>query len=355
MYFDPKPKTQKDDLYDFEKEFKEVVTAIKRNERIIVIRGLRRTGKTSLMKVIQNQIKIPSAFLDGRIIEPKRKEVYTSLLQAAIEGIERKHLSLTLINSLKELTINLMGINVGFALRISQAFESLDEYLEKHSQRFVFFLDEVQTLKAGNVDGIIAHLFENTKNFIFVLAGSEVGLLDELVGGKADGHLFGRPKEIIELHPLTRDQSLEFLKKGFEQIHKRPRDLEKYVNELDGIIGWLTLFGYYSIKMPLSKALTHTKKDAAQITAQEIQRFLSNRELAKHRYLHILKAAADGITWTEAKYILEAKEGKPINDKSVSKYLQELIRYGFLVKNKGLYILADPLVKEGIKLLTPGK
>ncbi len=49
MLFDPKPKTRKVDLFNFEKEFNRLSYLI--NDpltRLIVVKGLRRTGKTSL-------------------------------------------------------------------------------------------------------------------------------------------------------------------------------------------------------------------------------------------------------------------------------------------------------------------
>ncbi|MCD6330835.1 MAG: ATP-binding protein, partial [Thermoplasmata archaeon] len=78
MYFDPEPKSKKEDLYNFEKEYKALHNAIKRNERIIVIKGIRRTGKTSLMKVVYNELKNPKAFIDGRIIPPKQKDIFNA-------------------------------------------------------------------------------------------------------------------------------------------------------------------------------------------------------------------------------------------------------------------------------------
>ncbi len=57
MYFDPEPKNKKEDLYNFEDEYEGLHSAIRRNERIIVIKGVRRTGKTSLMKVVYNELK----------------------------------------------------------------------------------------------------------------------------------------------------------------------------------------------------------------------------------------------------------------------------------------------------------
>jgi len=50
MLFSPEPKTRRQDLYDFNRELSALVTAL-RAERLTLVTGLRRTGKTSLLRV----------------------------------------------------------------------------------------------------------------------------------------------------------------------------------------------------------------------------------------------------------------------------------------------------------------
>lgn len=47
MLFDPRPKTRREDLYDFDEELDKFVKAL--DEPMVLISGLRRTGKTSLI------------------------------------------------------------------------------------------------------------------------------------------------------------------------------------------------------------------------------------------------------------------------------------------------------------------
>ena len=49
MLFSPEPKTRREDLYDFNRELSALVTAL-RAERLTLVTGLRRTGKTSLLQ-----------------------------------------------------------------------------------------------------------------------------------------------------------------------------------------------------------------------------------------------------------------------------------------------------------------
>jgi hypothetical protein len=48
MLFSPEPKTRRQDLYDFNRELSALVTAL-RAERLTLVTGLRRIGKTSLL------------------------------------------------------------------------------------------------------------------------------------------------------------------------------------------------------------------------------------------------------------------------------------------------------------------
>ncbi|RLG06055.1 MAG: ATP-binding protein, partial [Thaumarchaeota archaeon] len=46
MYFDPAPKTKRKDLYNFDEELRKFIEAINGSDRLILVTGLRRTGKT---------------------------------------------------------------------------------------------------------------------------------------------------------------------------------------------------------------------------------------------------------------------------------------------------------------------
>ncbi|MGC9135631.1 hypothetical protein [Caldivirga sp.] len=50
MLFNLEPKSSRIDLYDRDYELRELYDAVNRNEKIIVVYGVRRVGKTSLVK-----------------------------------------------------------------------------------------------------------------------------------------------------------------------------------------------------------------------------------------------------------------------------------------------------------------
>jgi Predicted ATPase (AAA+ superfamily) len=359
MYFDPEPKERREDLYDFEKEYKELKGAIELGERIVVIKGVRRTGKTSLMKVVCHELKDPKIFIDGRIVEPKQTEILNSLLQNSIFAMSDRFPSLKIRDLFKEISLAPFGIGPTVSISFGiKSFEKVDDLLERKNSKLIIFIDEAQGLKSGNIAGIVAHLFEHTRNILIVLAGSEVGILDLMTGESPAGDLYGRPKRIMELGRLSGEQGLEFLKLGFDQYGKTIKisDIEKAIETFDGVIGWLTLFGYYSKVHDPVRAIEMVKKEGSKITAREIEHFLQFRKEAKGKYLRLLEALSVPLRWVEVKRFLEAQEGRKINDRIVSKYIHEMEKYGLVIKNEeNKYQLADPLVKEGVLLLTRGR
>ncbi len=49
------------------------------------------------------------------------------------------------------------------------------------------------------------------------------------------------------LRKFTPNQSREFLKRGFNELGMNiaNHEIDEVINKLDGIPGWLTLYGYY--------------------------------------------------------------------------------------------------------------
>ncbi|MFP3399611.1 MAG: ATP-binding protein, partial [Acidianus sp.] len=70
MLFDERPKVRKEDLFDREKEVEEIINNIKRP--LLLISGVRRIGKTSVLLVSLNEAKENYILIDCR----KLKENY---------------------------------------------------------------------------------------------------------------------------------------------------------------------------------------------------------------------------------------------------------------------------------------
>jgi hypothetical protein len=65
VYFDIRPKESLEDLYDFREEFNQLVRYLKDEVSLIIVSGLRRTGKTSLVLTALNSLNLPYVLING--------------------------------------------------------------------------------------------------------------------------------------------------------------------------------------------------------------------------------------------------------------------------------------------------
>nr|MCG2895651.1 ATP-binding protein [Vulcanisaeta sp.] len=86
MLFDPKPKRRREDLFDFDNELNSLARFVNDpSTRLIVVRGLRRTGKTSLTLTALNSLNTPYVFIDVREFVRSRRGLYELLSRALSE------------------------------------------------------------------------------------------------------------------------------------------------------------------------------------------------------------------------------------------------------------------------------
>ena len=69
MLFDPRPKQEKRDLFGRERELNRLLAAMGSRCPLILLLGVRRIGKTSLLKVALKEAGQPYIYLDLRILE----------------------------------------------------------------------------------------------------------------------------------------------------------------------------------------------------------------------------------------------------------------------------------------------
>ncbi|MCD6227815.1 ATP-binding protein [Candidatus Micrarchaeota archaeon] len=358
MLFDVAPKKARKDMYNYSEEYLTLIKAIK-DEKIIVVKGVRRIGKTSLIKVAYSELKMPKAYIDVRGISPSKVSEWNTVIFRCFKKMnETIDVTKKVKKMIKgvEITGKLGFVEIGATFSIPRSediieeIEELDKKLGKLGKKAVLFFDEVQITKKFGASNLFAFIYDNTNNITLVLTGSEVGILEEFAGYSSDSPLYGRAREEIDMRRLSPSQSLEFLKLGFIELHMNVPDEEllNTVESLDGIIGWLTLYGHYRRKISHKKALTRVLKEAEKITHNEIERFLRNKGPAKTRYLKILKALSKRpMSWGDIKRMLPK-----VTDARINNYLEQLIKYSFIEKVKKEYRLADPLISQGFKLFT---
>ncbi|MCS7369355.1 MAG: hypothetical protein NDF57_06575 [archaeon GBS-70-058] len=141
---------------------------------------------------------------------------------------------------------------------------------------------------------------------------------------------------------------MEFLKIGFEQVNVKVSEdeIQEAISKLNGIIGWLTFYGYLRSKGD-PYALEKAVENGSKMVAEEFNQFLSGRQIARRRYIEVMKTLMKPSTWSEVKRSLRGIAN--VSDKQVSNYLRELTYYGFVEKKDDLYSISDPLLIEAIR------
>jgi len=356
MYFSLGVKERREDFYDMERELEMLVHELEDPlTRMIVIKGIRRVGKSSLLKVALSETKMPYLLMDLRAGGPLTpEEFYSYFADALSELLERNKRIERLLSRIKG--IEIAGFKVELTEKrlfvVRKVLDELDKWARDEKFRVIIALDEAQRLRfIRGFDKLLAHIYDYHNGLKLVLAGSEVGLLDKLLGKKdSETPLFGRAYAEIVIDRLSEEKARDFLSKGFRQVGlKVPDDeISDVISKIDGIIGWLTYYGYYRMRMSHSQAIERTLDEGARLAAGEFENFLSMRQIARRRYIEVLKILVRPSRWVDVKRGLRIALGMSISDKQISNYLSELVDYGFVAKVDGRYVVADQLLAEAI-------
>ncbi|NON61671.1 ATP-binding protein, partial [Acidianus sp. RZ1] len=295
MLFSDRPKKSRKDLYDREKELQEIIDAIEKDSPLILLLGIRRIGKTSVLNVAIKESGISSIILDLRSLRKNysRGELYSLLARS----LPRDQKVLELLKGLRGIKILGNEVEISWKGRDSLSIAELFDRL--NLRRIVIAMDEAQNLRgplSEEVKNAIAHAYDYDDKITFILTGSQVGtLLDFLRIDDPSSPLYGRHAVEVNLQRFDEANSKEFLRKGFEELGAKvsEREIHKAYELFDGIVGWLSLFGLdYSRKRDFDEI----KEMAINISLAE----LKSLEGLSHRYLIVLKCIADGEnTWSK--------------------------------------------------------
>jgi AAA+ ATPase superfamily predicted ATPase len=202
-----------------------------------------------------------------------------------------------------------------------------------------------------NFLNILAYAYDNLPNLRFVLTGSEVGLLlDTLRLDDTSSPLYGRYTKIIRLERFDEERTIEFLRKGFEEFNMQFSEevFYKIYEKVDGIVGWLTYFGY-SIAKSRSfniEVLNDVAEKALKFVQEELDKIFKRSKY----YMYVLKAISLGMnTWSSIKRAIEAWLGRPFQNAQISRLLKTLIELSIVEKRNGNYFISDPLIAEYFK------
>ena len=343
VYFTLEPKKRREEFYNMEDELNDFVNSLGKF-RFIIIRGLRRYGKTSLILTGLNMTNVKYLFLDCRLLRLATTSFdnFLSMIEAEISRS----------SWVKRLIKGVEYFEVGGVIRFK--FRRPEVLLEvfRDLGDVVIVFDEVQELRnlKFRFDGFLAYALDHL-NIRIVVSGSEAGLLHKFLRVEdPEAPLYGRPHKIIELKPLTREAALNFLRKGFEQEGVDVDDelIDEAVENFNGVIGWLTYFGYNYVRG--LKSMDSIIDAAINMVLAEVKHFLETRGVGRGRYSEALKtiSAMGRCSWSEVKRGLEAKLGR-IPDTTLANILRSLMDYGLIVRVDGEYMIADPILRRAVR------
>ncbi|PLV56064.1 ATP-binding protein [Thermotoga sp. SG1] len=356
MLFSLTPKVRKEDLFDRERELKELEKLVE-TYPLVVVTGLRRVGKSSLVKVFLNEKKLPHITIDGRKLYESSGGNITSLhlsrfLAEELSRISRSQKLLNLLKRVRGISISGTSLQINpKEFSLSDLLEKLDEISKKRKTKTVIFFDEAQYFRyygsRGGKDilALFAYCYDSLERVRFIVTGSEVGVLhDFLKLDSYDSPLHGRGIGFLTVRPFSFEQSVDFLIEGFKELEEKINfDPEEVVGEIDGIVGYLVLFGIKYLekknKDEAIKEVFHTVKALFEKELDELKR-------RSERYPFVLRQIAKGInTWSALKNIFHAK-GDFISDSRLYSILETLEKMAFVEKTQNGYTIVDPVFKK---------
>lgn len=339
MLFDPRPKTYRSELFGRDRELELLHANI--DTPITIISGIRRIGKTSLLSVFLNEVSVPSVLIDLRDLHINYglRDFYNLLSKAFSSRFDKLY---DVLKSISGISIRGVEVEIKWRGRGSVTLSSLFDALNR--RRIIVAFDEAQKLRGPRSQEFLdalAHAYDYDRNVTFILTGSEAGLLYGFLGiDKLGSPLYGRYCFNLKLERFDKDTSREFLKAGFKElgIDVKMEELEKAVEEFDGIPGWLTFFGNEYVRG--NRDMARIKELAIGIALGELQNIV--RERGK-RYALVLKGIAEGVTtWSSLKRYVEEKEGSVVSSSILYNILKNLEDMSIIYN----YQFLDPIYRE---------
>jgi len=341
-----------ENIYDREEEKKWLEAAFKSRAWFSVC-GLRRTGKTTLVRSIAHALKsFEVVYINAwELPEEHSFEVFLERLKDGIIDILKRQ---KLKSALRKVSkVSFLGVSIEFREKAQlKLISSLNDLVNK--KPLVIILDEAPyLLTLSTAQKFFAALHDTfAPNLVVAFAGSII-TLKYIYERDETMPLYGRVEEELILEPFDEYTSKKYLEAGFEQCNLRPSQelIEKAVLNLGGFPGWLTLFGRISARKLLTKGevetdkiLTELEKRASLTIIAEVAKFLRFKRNFKV-YLKILKKIAiDGETT-----LTEISRAISRDPSTTTFYLNQLMLYGIIKKENKKYRIVDPLLRRIIQ------
>jgi AAA+ ATPase superfamily predicted ATPase len=367
--FSVAPKTSLSGFYDREAELAKLRSAIRYGSRLVLVLGVRRVGKTSLLRAALSTIETPYIFLDLRALPTyEDRSLYSLLAEELNRALPLKKKVLDFLMEVRGISVGAEGVSIDLSKgkpSLISVLKALDRWSSREGFNLPVVLDEVQELRffQGGRRGLdfrrlLAYCYDNLEHITFILSGSEVGLIYKFLAlDDPKSPLFGRHHERILVDRLDRDRSVDFLRKGFRQHAVEVDDgvLGRVVDELDGIIGWLTYFGAEYVRTVREggqrdpeEILQRIRSNAVALCASELEEISVRSPL----YIGLLAELRGGLkTFTELKHSLEKVFKRTISKQQLARLINTLRELSLIEKVDNGYRALDPLIPDAAELL----
>jgi AAA+ ATPase superfamily predicted ATPase len=335
--FDTHPKSDPRYLYGRDKELNDLVGHVKNGDWVVLL-GPRRVGKTSLARCTATKLGIRTVVIDARI-----QSDFAQGLVNGLSGTRTVHIQ-------GSAAIPHMPVSVSAGYTKTLLAQPLEQLLSSVKKQLLVIVDEAQWLKnPRGVAMLMAHIFDyRHEKMTFIITGSAVGVMRTITEPGAKSPLYGRAMTTMNIRKWRdASTSLTFLREGCRQnrVLLTDDELGDVVDALDGVPGWLTLFGsHFSESKEAAKAMDLTRNEAMKIVREELES-TSRIALGWPRQLSILKT----ISRKNMKFNEIASElGLP--NKTLSRNLDMLERLQYVEGDEEKnYTIIDPIVREYIK------
>ena len=355
MLFDKRPKSKRKDLFGEDYLLDSLLKQLNKKSGLIVIKGLRRTGKTSILKVALEESNMPYVLIDVRYAPYTDRRQFLDFLAKEIIKVLDKDIVSKIIKKISRVSLSLGNeyFKGSLDFDIKDDSDFLTVLREANKKNLILAFDEAQYLSGINFDMIIAGIYDNFPNIGVVLTGSEIGLLEDFLGkGNDKAPLYGRLYFELKPERFDPERTFAFLEAGFKQYNQKisKEEINQVIEEFDGVVGWHTYYGY--LRCDENKNHLNALKIVAEIGSrtayEEFERFLNTKK-SRERYQKLMKLIMLGKSnWSQIKKEMLLRFGK-ISDSQLSKYLKDLLYHGFVEKSNEKYLITDPLLIKGIE------
>jgi len=341
VLFDLRPKSSRRELFDRERELEVLDGAASRGDPLVLVLGIRRIGKTSLLKAfLENWSGI---YVDMRGVRCLA-DLYREIARGISSGLDKLR---RLLEGIRGISVAGVEVEIRWRGRDSISLLGLLQELDRKGERIVIVFDEVQVVRppiATEIRNAIAYAYDHLRNVTVILSGSEIGLLRDFVGiDNPESPLFGRYALELRVERFPRDLSIEFLERGFRELGVSvSRDvIERAVELFDGIVGWLVFFG---------RAYVDGVRDLGRVMDLAVNLALEELDKLGKREKLVLKAIASGArSWSEVRRFVEEREGVSIPKSTLTRIIRKLERLSIVED----YRFLDPVYREAAKRLKP--